>query len=128
MANIKQFQIPSAPTSPLYSQALAAGGFLFISGQIPLDPSTGEIVQGGIIEQTKRAFLNVEEILKGAGLDFTALVRVEIYLMDIRDLKMVNTLYLEIMKHTPKPVRQAMQIGHLPLDSLIEISCIAILK
>jgi 2-iminobutanoate/2-iminopropanoate deaminase len=124
----KQIQVPNAPSSALYSQAIAAGGFLFIAGQIPMDAATGKLVEGGIIEQTKKAFENFEAVIKGAGLDFKALVRVEIYLKDIRDLKMVNTLYLELLTHTPKPARQAMQVGNLPFDSLIEISGIAVMK
>lgn len=128
MTTLKQIKVPTAPVSQLYSQGIAAGGFLFIAGQIPLDPDTDKLVEGGIIEQTKQAFRNFEEVLKGAGLHFASLVRVEIYLKDIRDLKMVNTLYLEIMTQTIKPVRQAMQVGHLPLDALIEVSGIALLK
>ena len=128
MANLKQFQSESAPKSQLYSQAIGAGNFLFIAGQLALDPKTNALVEGGIIEQTKQTFHNLQAVLKAAGLDFHDLVRVEIYLRDIRDLKMVNTLYLEIMKHSPKPVRHAMQVGHLPFDALIEVTCIAVKK
>ena len=128
MSTHKQIQVPTAPSSALYSQGIVAGGFLFIAGQIALDPATNKIVEGGIIEQTKKAFHNLEEILKGAGLKLSDLVRVEIYLKDIRDFNMVNTIYLEKMHHSPKPVRQAMQVGHLPFDALIEISGIALCK
>lgn len=127
MASHKQIQVPSAPSSALYSQAIAVGGFIFIAGQIAMDAATGKLIEGGIIEQTKMVFHNLEEILKGASLKFSDLVRVEIYLKDIRDLKMVNTLYLEIMHHTPKPVRQAMEVANLPFEALIEVSAIAAL-
>ena len=123
----KKIEVPSAPSSALYSQAIAANGFLFIAGQVPLDVATGKLVEGGIIEQTKQAFSNLEEILKGASLKLSDLVRVEIYLKDIRDLKMVNSIYLEIMTQTIKPVRQAMQVGNLPFESLIEVSGIAVI-
>jgi len=128
MAAPKQIDVPNAPASAIYSHAIAAGGFLFIAGQIALDAKTGQLVEGGIIEQTKQTFHNFENVLKAAGLHLTSLVRVEVYLKDIRDLKVVNSLYAEFMHHTPKPVRQAMQVGHLPLDALIEVSGIALLK
>ncbi len=126
MKKIKQIQVPKAPSSPLYSQAIAAGGFLFLSGQIGLDPASGKIVEGGVLEQMKRIFINIENILKGAGLDLTSLVRIEIYLKNIEDLAQVNTLYAEKIPHPLKPVRQAMQVGNLPFDALIEISGIAL--
>ncbi len=126
MTTLTQIQVPNAPSSQLYSQGVLAGGFLYIAGQIGLDPATGKMVEGGLNEQMKRVFTNIEEILKGAGLDLSSLVRVEIYLKDIRDLPTVNTFYLEKMKHNPKPARQAMQVANLPFDALIEISGIAV--
>lgn len=127
METIKQIHTLAAPSSPLYSQAISVNGFLFLSGQIPIDPVSGKLVEGGIVEQAQQVFHNIEEILKAAGLDFSSLIRVEIYLKDIQDLPAVNALYTEKMTHTPKPVRHAMQVGALPFHSLIEITCTAAL-
>ncbi len=115
-----------APSSPLYSQAIKANGFVFLSGQIPVDPTTGKLVEGGIEQQFQQVIENIKAILAAASLSLTDLVRVEIYLKDITDFPVMNKLYLEQMSHDPKPVRHAMQVGHLPMNALIEISSIAL--
>jgi 2-iminobutanoate/2-iminopropanoate deaminase len=122
----KEIQTKNAPHSPLYSQGIKANGLVFLSGQIPLDPKTGKLIEGSIEQQFHQVFDNIEAILAAASLSLEDLVRVEIYLADIGNLSLINQLYLERMTHHPKPVRQAMQIGHLPMNAKIEVSCIAV--
>jgi 2-iminobutanoate/2-iminopropanoate deaminase len=108
-----------------YSQAIQAGDFLYISGQIPLDPANGEIVEGGIIEQTFRVLENIKAILKEAKLDFSHVVKAEVFLDDMNDFTKVNDIYAEFFTADPKPARQAVEVARLPKDVKIEISCIA---
>ncbi len=111
-----------------YSQGVIAGSFLFVSGQIPLDPETGKVVGPTIQEQTRRVFANIEAILQEAGLGFEDVVKAEVYLKNMDDFQAVNAIYAETFHHPVKPARQAMQVGRLPMDVLIEISCIALLR
>ncbi len=87
----------STPTAPAaigpYSQAISAGGFLFVSGQIPIDPATGALVDGDIAAQTRRVFENLGEILKARGLSFDSVVRTTVYLADMNDFPVVNEVY-----------------------------------
>ena len=122
----KEIQTKNAPHSPLYSQGIKANGLIFLSGQIPLDPKTGNLVEGTIEQQFHQVFDNIEAILKAISLSLEDLIRVEIYLADINNLSSINQLYLERMPYHPKPVRQAMQVSHLPMNAKIEISCIAV--
>jgi 2-iminobutanoate/2-iminopropanoate deaminase len=114
-----------APTSQLYSQAIKANGFIFLSGQIAIDPSTGKLIEGTVEEEFQCVFNNIEAILESAGATLNHIVRVEIYLKDIGDYPIINKLYLERMVE-PKPARQAMQVGHLPLNAKIEITITAV--
>ncbi len=125
---LQDIKTPDAPVSPLYSQAIRANGFVFLSGQVAIDPASKKMIEGGTAEQFQRIYDNIEAILKAASLTLQHIVRVEIYLKDIADYALVNKLYLERMTHHPKPARQALQVSHLPLDALIEISCIAVEK
>lgn len=110
-----------------YSQAIIAGDFLYISGQIPIDPKTG-ILSGSTIEaQTDQVLNNLEAILHAAGLCFEHVVKTEIYLKDMQDFATVNAQYANRFSHAIKPARQTMQVAKLPMDALIEISCIAYL-
>jgi 2-iminobutanoate/2-iminopropanoate deaminase len=110
-----------------YSQAVAAGPFLFLSGQIPIDPQTGALTADNIEVQTQQVLDNIEAILHAAGLTFEHVVKTEIYLKDMHDFAVVNALYAKRFAHQIKPARQTMQVGKLPLDARIEISCIAYL-
>lgn len=110
-----------------YSQAIQAGNTLYVSGQIPLDPATGNIVEGGIIEQTKRVFENIKAILEEAGCDFSNVVKAEVFLDDINDFATVNEIYASYFTADPKPARQAVEVANLPKLVKIEISCIAYL-
>ena len=107
-----------------YSQAIAFQSLLFISGQIPLDLATGKIEDQTIEGQTKKVLDHIEAILGKAGLRFSHLLRVEIYLQDLNDAPKVNAIYASRLGAS-LPARQMMQVARLPRDSLIEISCIA---
>ena len=108
-----------------YSQAVRAGDFLFISGQIPLDPETMEIVEGGIKEQADRVFKNLQAILNKADLDFQDVVKAEVFLDDINNFAAVNEVYASYFTSDTPPARQAIQAACLPKNAGIEISCIA---
>lgn len=108
-----------------YSQAVVAGDFLFASGQIPLDPKTGKVVEGGIEQQTIQVLNNLEAVLKAENLSFQQVVKMEVYLQEMGDFPLVNKLYAERFPHAVKPARQTMEVAKLPLGVLIEISCIA---
>jgi 2-iminobutanoate/2-iminopropanoate deaminase len=108
-----------------YSQAIRAGDVLYVSGQIPLDPASGQIVEGGIEEQTVRVFENIKAILNEAKLDFSDVVKAEVFLDDINDFAVVNGIYAEYFTTDPKPARQAVEVAKLPKLVKIEISCIA---
>lgn len=110
-----------------YSQAIQAGNTLYVSGQIPLDPVSGEIVEGGIVEQTKRVFENIKAILEEAGCNFSNVVKAEVFLDDINDFATVNEIYASYFTEDPKPARQAVEVANLPKFVKIEISCIAYL-
>lgn len=110
-----------------YSQALLFENLLFVSGQIPTDPRTGKIEAMDIAGQTKQVLANLEAILGAAGLTFKDVIKTEIYVKDMGDYAIINALYAEKFSHPVQPARQLMQVARLPLDSLIEISCIAAL-
>lgn len=109
-----------------YSQAVGSESFLFVSGQIPIDPKTGEIVETTIEGQTRQVLANIEAILQADGLGFEHVIKAEIYVKEMNDFQVINAIYGEKFCHSIKPARQLMQVARLPKDSLIEISCIAI--
>jgi 2-iminobutanoate/2-iminopropanoate deaminase len=108
-----------------YSQAVDAGDLLFVSGQIGLDPATGELVAGGVEAQTSRALDNLGAILEAAGLGFGHLVKCTVLLADIGDFKAVNGIYAERFGSDP-PARAAFAAAGLPLGALVEIEAIAL--
>ena len=108
-----------------YSQAVEAGGLIFVSGQIGLDPNTGAFVPGGVVEQANRALDNIEAILRAAGLDMSALVKTTLLLTTMEHFKAVNEIYLERFPSDP-PARAAFAVKELPLGALVEIEAIAI--
>jgi len=107
-----------------YSQAIRAGNYLFVSGQVPLDPATGEMVPGGIAEQTRRALQNIGEILKAAGSSFQQVVRTTVYLADLADFPTMNEAYGTFFM-PPQPARSTIQAARLPRDARVEIDVIA---
>ena len=109
-----------------YSQAIRAGSMMFLSGQIPLDPSTGVIVDGDIAQQTHRVFKNLGAILEAAGASFDNVVRTTVYLADMNDFAAMNAVYGTYFT-TPAPARSTIQAARLPRDARIEIDLIAVL-
>ncbi len=123
---LKKIETKHAPQAiGPYSQAVSWNSFLFVSGQIPIDPKTGKIEHTTIQEQTKQVLDNIEAILRADSLGFEDVVKVEVYVKDLNDFQAINAIYAEKFAHRVKPARQFMQVARLPLDSLIEVSCIA---
>lgn len=122
-------RIISTPDAPAaigpYSQAVEINGILYVSGQIPIDPATGKLVEGDIKVQTERVFRNIEAILKAAGYTFSDVVKSTCLLKEMTDFKAMNEVY---GKYYPEnhPARAAFAVRELPLGALIEIETIAI--
>ncbi len=109
-----------------YSQAIKAGNLLFVSGQVPIDPATGNLIDGDIATQTHRVFKNIGEILKAAGASFDAVVRSTVYLLDMNDFAKMNEVYGTYFS-SPAPARATVQVARLPKDAKVEIDVIATL-
>jgi len=118
----------SSPNAPKaigpYSSALAAGGLLFISGQVPIDPATGSMVQGDIGAQTRRVLDNVGALLTSASLRFSDVVRTTVFLADMNDFAAMNEVYRTYFSE-PFPARSTVQAARLPRDARVEIDAIA---
>jgi 2-iminobutanoate/2-iminopropanoate deaminase len=110
-----------------YSQAVRVGDTLYTSGQIALDPATGNIVEGGITEQTTRVLENLKAVLHCAGTDFAHVVKTTVFLKDLKDFTAMNEVYAKyfISEGVVPPARSTVQVAALPKDSLVEIECIA---
>jgi 2-iminobutanoate/2-iminopropanoate deaminase len=113
-----------APIGP-YNQAVMAGNTLFVSGQIPLNPASGELVKGDVKEQTRMVMENLKAILKEAGLDFSFVVKCSIFISDMKDFPKINEVYGSYFSENA-PARETVQVAGLPLGVDVEISCIAI--
>ncbi len=115
-----------APVGP-YNQAIAATGqMIFVAGQIPLNPSTGEIVGGGdVTKQTQQVMTNLEAILIAAGAEFQDVVKTTVFLADMNDFTAMNTVYAQYFDEATAPARACVQVSRLPKDVLVEIECIA---
>ena len=107
-----------------YSQAVRAGSLLFVSGQIPLDPDTGSLVEGDIAAQTHRVFRNLMAILEAGGASLADVVRTTVYLADMNDFAAMNTVYASYFT-APAPSRSTIQAARLPRDARVEIDVIA---
>lgn len=107
-----------------YSQAIRAGALLFVSGQVPIDPATGALVQGDIAAQTHRVLRNIGEILSAAGASFNHVVRTTVFLADMNDFAAMNEVYAGYFG-TPAPARATVQVSRLPKDARVEIDAIA---
>jgi len=108
-----------------YSQAIKANGFLFVSGQIPLDSITGQIVSGGIEVQTCQVLTNLQAILEKEGLSFTNVVKTTVFLKDMDDFTVMNKTYSKYFTDEP-PARACVQVAKLPRDVSVEIEVIAV--
>ena len=119
------FSSPDAPKAiGPYSQAVRAGQLLFVSGQVPLDPATGQIVGGDIAAQTRRVFDNLGAVLKAGGRSFADVVRTTVFLADMNDFAAVNEVYGTYFSE-PYPARATVQVARLPKDARVEIDLIA---
>jgi 2-iminobutanoate/2-iminopropanoate deaminase len=121
-------QAISSPDAPKaigpYSQAVRAGQLLFVSGQVPLDPATGQIIAGDIAAQTRRVFDNLGAVLKAGGRSFADVVRTTVFLADMNDFAAVNDVYGTYFSE-PYPARATVQVARLPKDARVEIDVIA---
>jgi 2-iminobutanoate/2-iminopropanoate deaminase len=119
---------PDAPAAiGPYSQAIRTGGMLYTSGQIPIDPSTGNLVEGDITAQTTRVCENLKAVLAAAGLDFTHVLKTTVFLKSMADFAAMNAIYATYFAPAGviAPARSTVQVAALPKDSLVEIECIA---
>lgn len=107
-----------------YSQALRAGNLVFVSGQIPIDPQTGQLVSGSISEQTERVLQNLRVILTAGGASLTDVVKTTIFLADMNDFAEVNQAYGRFFPSNP-PARSTVQVARLPKDARVEIEAVA---
>jgi 2-iminobutanoate/2-iminopropanoate deaminase len=107
-----------------YSQAIRAGQLLFLSGQVGFDPATGQLVPGGISEQTHRVLQNIAAILSAAGLSFDHVVKTTVFLADMNDFAAMNDIYASYFE-SPAPARSTVQAARLPRDARVEIEVIA---
>ncbi len=108
-----------------YSQAIRTNGFVFASGQIPIDPKTGEFVAGGIAEQTEQAIKNLSRVLEAAGSDLNRVVKTTVFLLDMGEFAAMNEVYGRFFSEEP-PARATVEAARLPRDARVEIEAIAL--
>lgn len=121
----KVINTPLAPAAiGPYSQAIEANGFVFASGQLPIDPATGNFPEGGIKEQTRQSILNASAILESAGLTLANVVKTTVFLADMGDFAAMNEVYASFFA-APFPGRSAVAVKTLPKGALVEVECIA---
>ena len=125
MKKIIQTKAAPAAVGP-YSQGIQAGQYLFVSGQLPLDPATGTFPEGGIQAQITQSIKNAQAVLKAAGADLINVIKTTVFLKDINDFAVVNEVYASFFKKDP-PARSAVQVAALPKGAAIEIEMIAYL-
>ena len=113
------------PIGP-YSQAVKTGNMVFCSGQIPIDPATGEFVSSDVAEQTRQVLINLSAVLKAAGTDLNNVVKTTVFLADMNDFTAMNEIYAEFFSDN-KPARATVQAARLPRDARVEIDCIAVI-
>lgn len=123
---MKQIHTDNAPKAlGPYSQAIEAGGMVFASGQVPIDPATDQFVEGGIKEQTRQSLTNAHNILREAGTDLHHVVKTTVFLSDMDNFAAMNEVYAEFFQQ-PYPARSAVAVKTLPKGALVEIECIAV--
>lgn len=127
MSKIEKIETLDAPQAiGPYSQAVFASPFLFVSGQLPIDPATSKLVASDIRLQIVRVLDNLEAILKASGVYYQDVVRCDVFLKDLNDFAAVNEEYAKRFDQPIPPARQTVQVAKLPLDAMVEISCIAL--
>ncbi len=126
--SIKTIQTDRAPAAiGPYSQAIVANGFVFTAGQIALDPASGQIVEGDVVAQAERVFLNLAAILEAAGASFADVVKTTVFLSDMADFPRVNEVYARAFG-TSRPARSTVQAAGLPRGVFVEIEAIAVVR
>jgi len=126
--SIRQISTDKAPAAiGPYSQGIIANGFLFTAGQIALDPKAGQIVAGGIVEQTERVMENLQEVLKAAGASWGDVVKTTVYLHDLSHFPVVNEIYGKWLG-SARPARSTVQVPGLPRGALVEIDAVAVVS
>ena len=110
-----------------YSQAIKANGFVFVSGQLPVVPATGQFAEGGVAGQTRQSLANVKAILAEAGCALADVVKTTVFIKDMNDFGTVNTAYAEYFTHDC-PARACIEVARLPKDALVEVEVIAVCK
>lgn len=122
---MRKLYSPSAP-EPVgpYSQGIVHRGIAFLSGQVPIDPATGELVGATVEEQTERVLANLEAVLSEAGVGFEALIRVGVYLADISEFPRFNAVYARVLGDA-RPARSTIEVSALPLGARVEIDAVA---
>jgi 2-iminobutanoate/2-iminopropanoate deaminase len=126
----EQVRTQSAPQAiGPYSQAIKSAGLLFASGQVALDPASGSIVKGGIVEQTEQVMKNVSAVLAAAGTGLDKVVKSTVFLKDMNDFAKMNEIYARYLSGDGKvaPARSTVEVSRLPKDALVEIEVIALL-
>lgn len=128
MADLRKVQTDQAPAAiGPYSQGMVAHGFVYTAGQIPLDPATGNVVEGDITAQTERVMANVQAVLQAAGADLSTVVKTTVFLRDMGDFAAMNEVYGRWFGgHAP--ARSTVQVARLPRDVAVEIEAIAVLR
>ncbi len=122
---MKPIVTPAAPAAiGPYSQAIEVNGFVYASGQLPIDPATGAFPEGGVQEQTRQSLLNVKAILEEAGLTLANVVKTTVYLADMGDFAAMNEIYSQFFSQ-PFPARSAVAVKALPKGALVEVEVIA---
>jgi 2-iminobutanoate/2-iminopropanoate deaminase len=122
---MKIISTPNAPAAGgAYSQAVVSNGFAFLSGQIPLDPATGQIVDGDIVVQTPRVLENLKAVLESCGSSLGKVVKTTVYLKDMGEFARMNEAYARFFPQNP-PARATVEVARLPRDVRVEIDCIA---
>jgi len=125
MSNRTVIHSDSAPKAiGPYSQAIISGGLVFCSGQVPIDPATGELVAGGIQEQTHRSLMNLKAVLEAAGSGLDRVVKTTVFLQSMNDFAAMNAVYATYFSNDP-PARSTVEVARLPRNALVEIECIA---
>lgn len=124
----ERIETPNAPKAiGPYSQAIKASGFIFASGQVALDPGTGQVIEGGIREQTERVLKNLSAVLEAAGSSLELAVKTTVFLADFGDFAEMNDVYGRFFGETP-PARSTVEVSRLPKDVRIEIDVIAVAR
>jgi len=124
----QRIQTDNAPAAiGPYSQAIKANGFVFVSGQIPIDPQTGEFVSGGIAEQTARVLKNLTAVLEAAGSSLEQVVKTTVFLADMKEFSGMNEVYKDFFP-TPPPARSTVAAAGLPRDARVEIEAVALVS